>query len=79
MLAATPASWEIVINPFYPQEADMHNASVAKCSVQMAKAVASVVGINHHLNPLVSLECIKKWAFEAYKSPARLVPKYDLS
>ena len=48
MLAATPASWEIVINHFYPQEADMHNASVAKCSVQMAKAVASVVGINHH-------------------------------
>ena len=36
---------EIVMNYFYPQEGDMHNVSVVKCSVQMA----SVVGINRHL------------------------------
>ena len=36
---------------------------VAKSSVQMALEMA--------------LECIEKWAFETYKSPARLVPKYN--
>ena len=54
---------EIVMNYFYPQEGDMHNVSVVKCSV--------------HLNPRVSLECIYKWAYKSPDQLVR--HKYDLS
>ena len=39
---------------------DLHGVSAGECSVRMARAGASMVGVNCHFDPFVSLETIRK-------------------
>jgi len=41
-------------------EGDMHGVSAAECAIRMARAGASVVGVNCHFDPFVSLETLAK-------------------
>jgi len=40
-------------------EGDLHGVSAAECAVRMAKAGASVVGVNCHFDPFMSLDALK--------------------
>ena len=51
-----PVAASMCIGP----EGDMHGVSAGDCAVRMTKAGASIVGINCHFDPFISLECIRK-------------------
>ena len=51
-----PVAASMCIGP----EGDMHGVSAGDCAVRMSRAGASIVGINCHFDPFISLECIRK-------------------
>ena len=51
-----PVAASMCIGP----EGDLHGVSAGDCAVRMARAGASIVGINCHFDPFVSLDCMKK-------------------